>query len=127
MKALKLLIIYIQRYKPIYYNCFVLFLRRNGIKCTELRTSSCLHQLSRILSISRPFLIYFLSIVVLITKGFIKKVVSVYKPACNMGMQIYILHDVLSSEYVKLITGTASQMHFPNAAGSLLSVTLFTS
>ena len=30
-----------------------------------------------------------------------------------MGMQIYVLHDVLSSELVKLITGTASQLHFP--------------
>ena len=44
-----------------------------------------------------------------------------------MGMQIYVLHDVLSSELVTLITGTASQLHFPNAAGSLWSDTLFTS
>ena len=36
-----------------------------------------------------------------------------------MGMQIYILHDVLSSEEVKWITGTASQLHFPRMQPAL--------
>ena len=40
-------------------------------------------------------------------------------------MQIYTLHIVLSSELEKLITGIASQLHFPNAAGSLLEVLHF--
>ena len=36
-----------------------------------------------------------------------------------MGMQIYILRDALSSELVKLITGTASQLHFPRMQPAL--------